>query len=239
MDCAAYNFSSSLEGIPAMPVYKAPVGDTLFLLNDVFDFQRYSNLPRFSEAPIDVVEAVLSEGGKFAEEVLQPLNLPGDREGCRRLPDGSVVTPKGFKEAYKAFVDGGWVGISASAEYGGQGLPHFLGVALSEYTIAANQAFAMYPGLTNGATAALQVHGAPALKSRYLPKLSTGEWTGTMNLTEPHCGTDLGLIKTRSSRKTVPMRYRARRFSFRRASTTSPTTSSISCWRGSKARRPA
>ena len=97
-----------------MPVYKAPVSDTLFLLSDVFDFQRYSNLPRFSEAPIDVVEAVLSEGGKFAEEVLQPLNLSGDREGCRRLPDGSVVTPKGFKEAYKAFVEGGWVGISAA-----------------------------------------------------------------------------------------------------------------------------
>jgi acyl-CoA dehydrogenase len=184
-----------------MPVYKAPVGDTLFLLSDVFDFQRYSNLPRFSEAPIDVVEAVLSEGGKFAEEVLQPLNLSGDREGCRRLPDGSVVTPKGFKEAYKAFVEGGWVGISAAAEYGGQGLPHFLGVALSEYTIAANQAFAMYPGLTNGATAALLVHGDAALKSRYLPKMSTGEWTGTMNLTEPHCGTDLGLIKTRAVRQ--------------------------------------
>src|SRR5271169_5356341 len=162
-----------------MPSYKAPVSDTLFLLNDVFDFQRYSNLPRFSEAPIDVVEAVLSEGGKFAEEVLQPLNLSGDREGCRRLPDGSVVTPKGFKEAYKAFVEGGWVGIS----------------------IAANQAFAMYPGLTNGATAALLVHGDAVLKSRYLPKMSTGEWTGTMNLTEPHCGTDLGLIKTRAVRQ--------------------------------------
>jgi alkylation response protein AidB-like acyl-CoA dehydrogenase len=181
-----------------MPVYKAPVSDTLFLLNDVFEFQRYSNLPRFAEAPIDVVEAVLSEGGKFAEEVLQPLNLPGDREGCKRLPDGSVVTPKGFKEAYKAYAEGGWVGISGSAEYGGQGLPHFLGVALSEYTIAANQAFAMYPGLTTGASAALQVHGSEALKSRYLPKLTSGEWTGTMNLTESHCGTDLGLIKTRA-----------------------------------------
>src|SRR5271169_1634196 len=181
-----------------MPSYKAPVSDTLFLLNDVFDFQRYSNLPRFSEAPIDVVEAVLSEGGKFAEEVLQPLNLSGDREGCKRLPDGSVVTPKGFKEAYKSFVEGGWVGISGSTQYGGQGLPHCLGVALSEYAIAANQAFAMYPGLTTGASAALQVHGSEALKHRYLPKLTTGEWTGTMNLTEPHCGTDLGLLRTKA-----------------------------------------
>src|SRR5271165_4997906 len=151
-----------------MPSYKAPVADTMFLLTDVFGLHRYENLPRFADAQIDVVEAVLSEGGKLAEEVLQPLNLSGDQEGCRRLPDGSVVTPKGFREAYKAFAEGGWVGISASAEYGGQGLPHFLGVVLSEYTIAANQAFAMYPGLTNGATAALQVHGSEALKSRYL-----------------------------------------------------------------------
>ena len=181
-----------------MPHYKAPVNDTVFLINDVFDFQRYSNLPRFSEAPIDVVEAVLNEGGKFAEQILQPLNLLGDQEGCKRLPDGSVVTPKGFKEAYKAFVEGGWVGVTGSTQYGGQGLPHFLGVALSEYLIAANQAFAMYPGLTNGASAALQVHGSEALKTRYLPKLTSGEWTGTMNLTEPHCGTDLGLIKTRA-----------------------------------------
>ena len=96
-----------------MPVYKAPVSDTLFLLENVFDYRRHGNLPRFSEAPIDVVEAVLSEGGKFAEEVLQPLNLTGDAEGCRRLPDGSVVTPKGFKQAYRAFVEGGWVGVSS------------------------------------------------------------------------------------------------------------------------------
>ena len=183
-----------------MPVYKAPVADTLFLLNDVFDFQRYSNLPRFAEAPIDVVEAVLTEGGKFAEEVLQPLNRAGDLEGCKRLDDGSVVTPKGFKEAYKAFVEGGWVGISGLPEYGGQGLPHFLSVAVSEYSIAANQAFSMYPGLTNGATAALQVHASQAIKDTYLPKMTTGVWTGTMNLTEPHCGTDLGLIKTKATR---------------------------------------
>ncbi len=109
-----------------MPSYKAPVADTMFLLTDVFGLHRYENLPRFADAQIDVVEAVLSEGGKLAEEVLQPLNLPGDQEGCKRLPDGSVVTPKGFKEAYKAYVEGGWVGIAGSPTYGGQGLPHFL-----------------------------------------------------------------------------------------------------------------
>ena len=184
-----------------MPSYKAPVADTMFLLTDVFGLHRYENLPRFADAQIDVVEAVLSEGGKLAEEVLQPLNLSGDQEGCRRLPDGSVVTPKGFREAYKAYVEGGWVGIAGSPAYGGQGLPHFLSVALNEYALAANLAFTMYPALTKGATDALLAHGNDALKSRFLPKMTTGEWTGTMNLTEPHCGTDLGLIKTRALRQ--------------------------------------
>jgi len=183
-----------------MPAYKAPVEDTLFLLTDVFDLGRFSNLPRFAEAPIDTVEAVLTEAGKFAEEVLQPLNVVGDREGCKRHDDGSVTTPKGFREAYKAYVEGGWVGISGAQQYGGQGLPHFLGVVASEYTISANLAFAMYPGLTNGAAAALAMHANDALKQTYLPKLTSGEWTGTMNLTEPHCGTDLGLIKTKATR---------------------------------------
>src|SRR5271168_5595142 len=131
-----------------MPVYKAPVSDTLFLLSDVFDYQRYSNLPRFSEAPLDVVEAVLSEGGKFAEEVLQPLNRSGDLEGCKRDADGNVTTPKGFKQAYKAFVEGGWVGLAGDPAYGGQGLPLFLAVLFSEYGYGANIAFSMYPGLT-------------------------------------------------------------------------------------------
>jgi len=182
-----------------MPSYKAPVDDTLFLLRDVLDYGRYGNLPRFGEAPLDVVEAVLSEGGKLAEEVLQPLNHSGDQQGCVREADGSVKTPKGFKEAYKAYADGGWVGLDGDPAYGGQGLPHFLAVALSEYTIAANLSFAMYPGLTNGAAAALATHGSDELKQRYLPKMTSGEWTATMNLTEPHCGTDLGLIKTRAT----------------------------------------
>jgi acyl-CoA dehydrogenase len=181
-----------------MPSYKAPIKDTLFLLNDVFDYRRYDNLPGFSEAPIDIVEAVLSEGAKLAEEVLQPLNRSGDMEGCTRHADGSVTTPKGFKEAYKAFAEGGWVGIAGDPAYGGQGLPNFLALALNEYAISANQSFAMYPGLTNGATAALHTHGSDAQKQTYLPKMISGEWSGTMNLTEPQCGTDLGLIKTRA-----------------------------------------
>jgi acyl-CoA dehydrogenase len=182
-----------------MPSYKAPVADTLFLLNEVFEYRRYDNLPGFSDAPLDVIEAVLSEGAKLAEEVLQPLNRSGDIEGCTRHADGSVTTPKGFKEAYKAFAEGGWVGIAGDPAYGGQGLPNFLALALNEFAISANQSFAMYPGLTNGATAALHTHGSDAQKQIYLPKMISGEWSGTMNLTEPQCGTDLGLIKTRAA----------------------------------------
>ena len=181
-----------------MPIYKAPVGDTLFLLNEVFDYRKYANAPGFSDAPIDIVEAVLTEGAKFVEEVIQPLNLSGDIEGCRRREDGSVATPKGFREAYKALVEGGWVGLAGDPKFGGQGLPAFLAVLFSEYEYSANLAFSMYPGLTNGAVAAMITHANDELKARFLPKMTTGEWTGTMNLTEPHCGTDLGLIKTKA-----------------------------------------
>src|SRR5271157_4526867 len=181
-----------------VPTYKAPVSDTVFLLNDVFNYASYANAPGFSEAPIDIVEAVLSEGAKFVEEVIQPLNRVGDIEGCTRHDDGEVTTPKGFKQAYKALVDGGWVGLAGDPAFGGQGLPQFLAVLFSEYAYSANLAFTMYPSLTNGAVKALMVHANEDLKSRYLPKMTTGEWTGTMNLTEPHCGTDLGLINTRA-----------------------------------------
>jgi acyl-CoA dehydrogenase len=181
-----------------MPSYKAPVEDTLFLLRDVLGYERYGNLPGFAEAPIDVVEAVLGELGKLAEEVFQPLNRTGDLEGCKRHDDGRVTTPKGFKEAYDAFRKGGWIGLSAPTEYGGQGLPMTLTSVMGEYLSAANLALSMYPGLTQGAIAAILAHGSEEQKRTYLPKMITGEWSGTMNLTEPHCGTDLGLIKTKA-----------------------------------------
>lgn len=184
-----------------MPSYKAPVADTMFLLTDVFPIENYQNMPRFAETSLDLVEAILSEGGKFAEEVLQPLNLSGDAEGCRRHPDGSVSTPKGFKEAYKSFVEAGWSSVTGEAEFGGQGLPKTLGIVLDEYLIAANLSFTMYHGLTHGATEALRAHASEEIKQRYLHKMTTGAWTGTMNLTEPHCGTDLGLIKTKATRR--------------------------------------
>ena len=181
-----------------MPTYKAPVDDTLFLLNDVFHIDRYGNLPGFSDASPDVVEAVLREAAKFSEEVLTPLNRVGDKEGCKRAADGSVTTPTGFKDAYKQIIDGGWIGISVPAEYGGQGLPATMTVMVNEFLCSANMAFAMYPGLTQGAIAALLVHASDALKKKYLPKMVEGVWTGTMNLTEPHCGTDLGLLRTKA-----------------------------------------
>src|SRR6202140_4589840 len=181
-----------------MPTYKAPVDDALFLLNDVFHLDRYGNLPGFGDATPDVVEAVLREAAKFSEEVLTPLNRVGDKEGCTRHPDGSVSTPTGFKDAFKQMVEGGWIGISVPAEYGGQDLPATLTVAVNEMLCSANMAFAMYPGLTQGAIAALLAHASPELKTKYLPKMTAGEWTGTMNLTEPHCGTDLGLLRTKA-----------------------------------------
>jgi hypothetical protein len=181
-----------------MPTYKAPVDDALFLLNDVFHIDRYGNLPGFSDASPDVVEAVLREAAKFSEEVLTPLNRVGDKEGCKRAADGSVTTPKGFKDAYKQIIDGGWIGISVPAEYGGQGLPATMTVMVNEFLCSANMAFAMYPGLTQGAIAALLVHASDALKKKYVPKMVEGVWTGTMNLTEPHCGTDLGLLRTKA-----------------------------------------
>ena len=181
-----------------MPTYKAPVDDALFLLNDVFNYERYGNLPGFSDATPDVVKAILEEGSKFAEEVLQPLNQVGDRQGCKRADDGSVTTPEGFKAAYDLMAQAGWSGLIASPDYGGQGLPYTLGVILNEFVSSANMAFGMYPGLSNGAYAALDKHGSDDQKSLYLPRLASGEWSGTMNLTEPHCGTDLGLLRAKA-----------------------------------------
>ena len=145
-----------------MPTYKAPVDDALFLLNDVFHLDRYGNLPGFADASPDIVEAVLREAAKFSEEMLTPLNRVGDKEGCTRRPDGSVNTPTGFQDAYKQLVAGGWIGISVPAEFGGQGLPATLTQIVNEFLCSANMAFAMYPGLTQGAIAALLTHASPA-----------------------------------------------------------------------------
>jgi acyl-CoA dehydrogenase len=184
-----------------MPSYKAPVEDVLFLLNDVFRIERYNNLPGFADASADVVEAILNEAAKLCEQVLQPLNRAGDQEGCTRQADGSVTTPKGFKEAYRKYMEGGWMGISAPAEFGGQALPETITTVVNEFVVSANMAFAMYPGLTQGAIAALLAHARPEQKTMFLPKMVEGRWTGTMNLTEPHCGTDLGLLRTKAVRQ--------------------------------------
>ncbi len=181
-----------------MPSYKAPVEEVLFLLRDVFPIQHYNNLPGFADATPDVVEAILSEAAKLCEEILHPLNQAGDRAGCVRRKDGTVETPPGFKDAYRAFVDGGWIGLSADPDLGGQGLPYTLAAIVNEFASSANMAFAMYPGLSQGALAALMTHGSAAQKKLFAPKLISGAWSGTMNLTESHCGTDLGLLKTKA-----------------------------------------
>jgi len=181
-----------------MPSYTPPVRDTRFVLEHVLGLPGHANLPGFEAATPDTVDAVLEEGGRFVAEVLFPLNQVGDREGCTRHADGSVTTPAGFKQAYRQFVDSGWATLGNNPEYGGQGLPHVVSTAFQEYMISANMAFAMYPGLTHGAIAALMAKGSDEQKATYVPKLVSGEWTGTMNLTEPHCGTDLGLIRTRA-----------------------------------------
>ncbi|MGA9951602.1 MAG: acyl-CoA dehydrogenase C-terminal domain-containing protein [Xanthobacteraceae bacterium] len=182
-----------------MPSYKAPVDDVMFLLSDVFHIDRYNNLPGFAEATPDLIEAVLGEAAKFCEDVLTPLNRVGDKEGCRRNADGSVTTPTGFKAAHKQFTEGGWLGLAAPPEFGGQGLPTVIAQAVSEFVCSANMAFSMYSGLTQGAIAALFTHASAEQKALYLPRLVSGEWAGTMNLTEPQCGTDLGLVRTRAT----------------------------------------
>jgi acyl-CoA dehydrogenase len=181
-----------------VPIYRAPVDEVMFLLTDVLQVARYDNLPGFADVTPDTAVAILGEAAKLCEEVVQPLNRSGDQEGCTRGDDGSVTTPLGFKQAYRQYADGGWVGLSAPPAYGGQGLPGLITVAINEFMSAANMAFAMYPGLSQGALATILSHGTPEQKARYLPKMVAGRWTGTMNLTEAHCGTDLGLLRTKA-----------------------------------------
>jgi alkylation response protein AidB-like acyl-CoA dehydrogenase len=181
-----------------MPTYRAPVKDSQFVLDAVVGLAKYANLPGFGQATPDVVQAILEEGGKFCEQVLAPLNLSGDIEGCTRHDDGSVTTPAGFKAAYAQFVEAGWGTLMADEAYGGQGMPYVIGTVMQEYLSSANMAFSMYPGLNDGAQAAIEAVGSDEQKKKFLPNMVAGRWTGTMNLTEPHCGTDLGLIRTRA-----------------------------------------
>jgi len=179
--------------------YQPPVREHLFLLRDVLEIETYSNLPGFSDAPMDLVEQILDESAKFCSEVLAPLNAVGDKQGCVWHSDGSVTTPPGFKAAYRQFVEGGWPALGSEPEFGGQGLPAVVNLACNEMSSSSNMAFSMYPGLTHGAYSAILAGGSDAQKQLYLPKLATGEWGGTMNLTEPQCGTDLGLIRTKAA----------------------------------------
>jgi alkylation response protein AidB-like acyl-CoA dehydrogenase len=181
-----------------MPKYQAPLRDMKFLLNEVLEIGTYSNLPRFSDAPPDVVDAVLEGGAQFAQEVLQPINAIGDRQGCKRNADASVTTPDGFKAAFKQMSDDGWMAMSADQQWGGQGLPRVVSMPFLEMCSSANMAFSMYPGLTRGAAEAIQEGGSDEQKKIYLPNMMVGKWAGTMNLTEPQCGTDLGLIRTKA-----------------------------------------
>jgi alkylation response protein AidB-like acyl-CoA dehydrogenase len=180
-----------------MTIYKAPLREYRFVLNELFDVGELAKLPGFEEATPDVFEAVLEEGAKLCEEVLHPLNRSGDEEGCT-FENGVVRTPKGFKEAYELFRNGGWTALGGDPKYGGQGLPHTLMIFAEEMTSAANASFAMYPGLSAGAYNAIHRHGSDAQKEKFLPRLSDGSWSGTMCLTEPQCGTDLGQIRAKA-----------------------------------------
>ena len=179
-----------------MPSYSAPIKDQQFILHNVLNISEM-DIPGFADLDRDFTNAVLTEAGKLASEVLAPLNAVGDKQGCS-LENGAVRTPDGFKGAYAKMSEGGWMSMDLAEEYGGQGLPYIMHTAAMEPMVSANMAFNMYPGLTHGNISAIVTHGTDAQKAMYLPKMATGEWSGTMNLTEPHCGTDLGLMRTKA-----------------------------------------
>ncbi len=179
-----------------MPIYNAPVKDIQFVLHDLLKVSE-QDIPGFEDLDRDFTGAVLEEAGKVATEVLHPLNVVGDKEGCV-LENGIVRTPTGFKDAFEQMKAGGWTAMDCDPQYGGQGLPYVMNTAAQEPFVSANMAFNMYQGLTHGAYSAIYAHGSDAQKQKYLPKLTSCEWTGTMNLTEPHCGTDLGLMRTKA-----------------------------------------
>ena len=179
-----------------MPTYNAPTKDMQFLLHEVLEVSR-SSVPGYGELEAGFTGAVLEEAGKIARDVLAPLNASGDQEGCT-LENGVVRTPKGFKAAFQAMKDGGWTALDCDPAYGGQGMPYVLATAVGEIFVSANMAFNMYQGLTHGAYSAIHAHGTEDQKATYLPKMVTCDWTGTMNLTEPHCGTDLGQLRTKA-----------------------------------------
>ena len=180
-----------------MPSYTAPIKDMQFVLHDVLNVTA-SSTPGYDELEADFTSAILEEAGKLTSEALAPLNAAGDQEGCR-LENGVVYTPKGFKDAFAKVKEGGWTGLDMPEQYGGQNMPYILGTAVGEMFSASNQAFTMYQGLTHGAASAILAHGSDAQKDTYLPNMVSCEWTGTMNLTEPHCGTDLGLMRTKAA----------------------------------------
>ena len=181
-----------------MPIYNAPIRDMKFVMQEMLDVGSLTKFERFAEADTDTLDAILEQSGRFSSEVLAPLNVIGDQEGCTRNEDGSVTVPTGFKEAYQQVVEGGMMGLSHDPEYGGMGMPGLWSLASGEMQSAANTSFSMYPGLTNGAAKAIEIGGSAEQKKTFLPKMVSGEWTGTMNLTEPHCGTDLGMLKTKA-----------------------------------------
>ncbi|MFK4750835.1 acyl-CoA dehydrogenase C-terminal domain-containing protein [Oceanobacter antarcticus] len=183
-----------------MPEYKAPLREIKFVMDELLDMpSHYASIPAYAEvATPDMVDAIIAEGARFCEQELAPLNRVGDIEGCKRNEDGSVTTPTGFKEAYAKFVEGGWPSLAHEEEFGGQGLPESLGIVISEMVGSSNWSWGMYPGLSHGAMNTIDQHGTAEQKNTYLTKLVSGEWTGTMCLTEPHCGSDLGILKAKA-----------------------------------------